>query len=80
MFFSGSIQAQSTKIDSFNKKLLIHIVKDTIRVNLLNGLAYLYYNKDLAKTIESITIEDLQKHNEQGTTVMLVIPYKIFKA
>jgi len=41
--------AQNTKIDSLEKILKAHQVDDTVKVNLLNKIAYGFYNKDVTK-------------------------------
>ncbi|MDH7447569.1 tetratricopeptide repeat-containing sensor histidine kinase [Aquimarina sp. 2201CG14-23] len=46
-FFVIHIQAQDKKIDSLKVALKNHIEKDTVRVNLLNELAFNYYTKDI---------------------------------
>ena len=50
LFFTLFLQSQNAEIDSLKIKLQNHKEKDTIRVNLLNDLAYSYYETDLDKT------------------------------
>ncbi len=54
LFFTLNIQSQNTAIDSLKNKVLLHTQKDTIRVKLLNDIAFLYYKKDIAKAIAYI--------------------------
>ena len=49
--FSTTILAQNATIDSLKNELSLHTTKDTIRVNILNDLAYSYYQKDSIKTL-----------------------------
>ena len=44
--FSTIVISQDKKIDSLKKELSVHTGKDSIRVNILNELAYNYYLKD----------------------------------
>lgn len=46
--------AQSPIIDSLKNELSIHPEKDSTRVNILNKLAFAYFRKDLAKTVECL--------------------------
>ncbi len=77
-----------------NKELICTITDNGIGINAQNGNNS-KDKKSLATTITSerlknlskdfkakgtITIEDRQKYNEQGTIVTLVIPYKMEKA
>lgn len=54
LFFSKYLQSQNVVIDSLKNELLLHTERDTIRVNLLNDLAYSYYKTDLDRTIAYI--------------------------
>ena len=51
LFFVISMQSQNNKRDSLKSELLSHTEKDTIRVNLLNNLAFYYCKNDLDKTL-----------------------------
>ena len=44
--------SQTSKIDSLKIELQNHTKKDTIRVNLLNTLAFTYFSKDISKAIQ----------------------------
>ncbi len=46
------VKAQTAEIDSLENLLQQHIEKDTVRVNLLNELAYKYHVGHLEKTLE----------------------------
>ena len=46
---STTIRSQNTVIDSLEQELKIHVQQDTIRVNILDRLSFLYYRKDIAK-------------------------------
>ncbi|WP_273567475.1 tetratricopeptide repeat protein [Maribacter halichondriae] len=50
LFFTIGMQSQNTVIDSLKDELSLYTKKDTIRVNILNDLAYAYYQKDSLKT------------------------------
>jgi len=58
LFFSITTQAQTKKIDSLKKELSIHKEKDTIRVNLLNKIAFSYRRKNLNKTLDYLEESD----------------------
>ncbi len=47
-----SIQAQQNVIDSLKNELKIHLQKDTIRVRILNNLAYYTYRNNPTKSLE----------------------------
>lgn len=49
IFIVNVVNAQSTKVDSLENVLRIHKTDDTIKVNLLNQIAYLVYQKDSGK-------------------------------
>ena len=55
---SINFNAQNRVIDSLKNKLLIHKQKDTIRVNILNELAYLYRKKKSLKAVEYLIKAD----------------------
>jgi len=52
LFFAGNMQAQNTVIDSLTNELSIHTQKDTVRVYLLNTLAFKNYGVDHKKLKE----------------------------
>lgn len=58
LLFLSHLQAQNTAIDSLQNELLLHIEKDTIRVNLLNALAYSYRKKDTEKAMAMAYLEE----------------------
>lgn len=58
LFFAVNIQSQNIKIDSLKNQLSRHVQKDTARVNLLNALAFSYFSKDMAKTLEYLEEAD----------------------
>jgi tetratricopeptide (TPR) repeat protein len=71
--FSTKILSQSNEIDSIKIELQNHKQKDTLRVNLLNDLANLYFRKDLNETLvftdQAIVISDslsFKKGNARG--------------
>ena len=47
-----TINAQSSKIDSLKNELVIHVNNDSIRVNVLNALAFSYFSSDIPKSLE----------------------------
>ncbi len=49
IFIGYSSNAQTVKVDSLENLLRIHQVDDSVKVNLLNKIAYNFYNKDVAK-------------------------------
>ncbi len=51
LFFSLHLQSQKSVIDSLENTLELHVEKDTVRVNILNELAYSYLKKDSIKTL-----------------------------
>ncbi len=57
--FTGNIQSQNNVIDSLKKELVNHKIKDTIRVNILNHLAFRHYRNDPPQAI--IYIEESLK-------------------
>ena len=57
-FFSTTVYAQNTVLDSLSVELQNHPSRDTTRVNLLNSLAFSYFNKDLPKTLEYLKEAD----------------------
>ncbi len=58
LFFAGNVQCQNIAIDSLQNELSRHVLKDTTRVNLLNALAFSYFSKDMAKTLEYLEEAD----------------------
>ena len=52
--FSTTALAQNVVIDSLENELQNHLEKDSVRVNLLNGLASEFRRKDIAKMLEYI--------------------------
>ena len=46
LFFSTTILSQNKKIDSLKQELKIYTKKDTVRVKILNHLAYYHYRND----------------------------------
>lgn len=53
IFLSVKVQAQSGQIDSLNKELKAHTTQDTIRLGILNDLAYYYSTADPTKGLET---------------------------
>ncbi len=51
LFFIGSMQAQNKKIDSLKKELNTYLKKDTVRVKILNHLAYYHYRNNPPQAI-----------------------------
>lgn len=51
LFFVGSMQAQNKKIDSLKKELKTYIKHDTVRVKILNHLAYYHYRNNPPQAI-----------------------------
>jgi len=49
IFVTDTLKAQNPKVDSLENVLKIHIAEDTAKVNLLNRIAYVVYNKDFEK-------------------------------
>ncbi|RDY61966.1 tetratricopeptide repeat protein [Flagellimonas nanhaiensis] len=49
-----STEAQKSTVDSLTIELGLHQKKDTIRVNLLNELAFSYFNNDIGKSLEHL--------------------------
>jgi tetratricopeptide (TPR) repeat protein len=58
-FLIGITFSQNSKIDSLKIELHNHYEKDTVRVNLLNKLAYLYHRKDIDKM--NVYIDESEK-------------------
>ncbi len=54
-FLGSDLKAQTQEIDSLENLLVLHTQKDTVRVNLLNEIAYKIYLKDINKTLEYAT-------------------------
>ncbi|MBW1294177.1 tetratricopeptide repeat protein [Aquimarina litoralis] len=50
--FSKGMQAQNRVIDSLKNELKVHTQKDTIRVRILNNLAYYNYRNNPSKSLE----------------------------
>lgn len=71
LLFSTTILSQNNKIDSLKIELQNHKEKDTTRVNLLNALAFSYFNKDMPKTIEYL---------DEADSIAQVIHFKKGKA
>lgn len=69
--FSINIQAQNSETDSLKLELEKNLQKDTTRVNLLNALAFSYFNKDLPKTLEYL---------EESNAIAEAIQFKKGKA
>jgi signal transduction histidine kinase/Tfp pilus assembly protein PilF len=55
IFIIDNIHAQSIKIDSLEKVLKLHKADDTVKVNLLNEIAYNAYKDDANKTLSYAT-------------------------
>ncbi len=51
LFFVRSMQAQNKKIDSLKKELNTYFKKDTVRVKILNHLAYYHYRNNPPQAI-----------------------------
>ena len=49
IFIVGSTSAQTAQVDSLENVLKIHQTEDTVKVNLLNKIAFIVYNKDADK-------------------------------
>ena len=58
LLLEGNVCAQTNKIDSLKNELALHAKKDTIRVNLLNDLAFSYFGIDIPKSIEYLDEAD----------------------
>ncbi|MFH6602349.1 tetratricopeptide repeat protein [Maribacter algicola] len=54
----GSVRGQTKKIDSIKNELKLHSEMDTVRVNLLNDLAFSYFSSDLVKSLEYLDESD----------------------
>ncbi len=65
------LEAQTIEIDSLENRLLKHTEKDTIRVNLLNDVAYELYLIDIDKTL---------KYAEEAKDISTKINYQNGKA
>ncbi|MBN3581929.1 tetratricopeptide repeat protein [Algoriphagus aestuarii] len=48
-------KAQTQKIDSLKNELALHSKEDTIRVNILNELAFSYFSRDITKSLEYLS-------------------------
>jgi len=55
LFLFDKINAQNTKVDSLENVLKINKTDDTIKVNLLNQIAYLIYQNDSGKALNYAT-------------------------
>ncbi len=80
LLFSMSIQAQKKVIDSLKIELQNHTTRDTVRVNLLNTLAYTYRSYDISIAEEkSIEANNLAKEldYEKGLARSILIFSKI---
>jgi len=53
IFFSLSAYSQQRQIDSIEQELTRHVAHDSLRLNLLSELSYLYYSIDPEKGIKS---------------------------
>ncbi|MFC4633462.1 tetratricopeptide repeat protein [Dokdonia ponticola] len=53
-FFSTTVYTQNAILDSLKLELQKHTEKDTVRVNLLNELAFLHYKKDFDKAFDYV--------------------------
>ncbi|WP_299435552.1 tetratricopeptide repeat protein [uncultured Aquimarina sp.] len=51
LFFSTTILSQNRKIDSLKNELSIHLQKDTVRVKILNHLAYYHYRNNPSQSL-----------------------------
>ena len=58
LIYSINIQSQNSASDSLKIELQNHTQKDTIRVNLLNALAFSFFSKDMPKTLEYLEETD----------------------
>ncbi|MEZ4970251.1 MAG: tetratricopeptide repeat protein [Flavobacteriaceae bacterium] len=47
----GSVYGQTKKVDSLKKKLALYTKKDSTRVNILNALAFSYFDNDIPKSL-----------------------------
>lgn len=54
MLFSNLALCQSHVIDSLEKVMKTHTIRDTSLVNTMNSLAFSYYSVDVSKTIELV--------------------------
>ena len=54
LLYTLNIQSQNAIVDSLKNELQIHTQKDSVRVNLLNDIAFKYYRKDIGKMIAYI--------------------------
>jgi len=52
LFFSTTILSQNKKIDSLKNELSIHPQKDTVRVKILNHLAYYHYRNNPSLSLQ----------------------------
>ena len=50
IFVVNTIKAQNTKVDSLENLLKIHVAEDTVKVHLLNKIAFVIYSKDIEKS------------------------------
>ena len=57
-FLPKAALSQNNIIDSLKNELLIHPEKDSVRLNLLNELAFASFSKDLPRTIEYLDEAD----------------------
>ena len=76
IFFSTKIYSQNSKIDSLKVELKNHKEKDSVRVNILNGLAFSYFSKDIHKAIQYldesyIIAEDIQFKKGKGRSIYI---------
>ncbi len=51
LLFIGNIQSQTKKIDSLKNELKIYTNKDTVRVKILNHLAYYHYRRNPSQSL-----------------------------
>lgn len=64
VFLGLNLQSQNTRIDSLKRELLLHTEQDTIRINLLNDLAFSSYRKDI-----NITLSYLKEAEKLSETI-----------
>lgn len=56
IFIVDKTEAQTTKLDSLEQVLKLHDTEDTVKVNLLNEIAYVVYKSDFEKTRNYATL------------------------
>jgi signal transduction histidine kinase len=55
IIFAGNIHAQKAKVDSLENVLKLHSAEDTVKVKLLNEIAYIVNNNNLEKSLNYAT-------------------------